>query len=128
MFRSLGIAAIAPFFAQAFKPKRPEPDIAGGDGLVVDGVLQHLRELRSIAGEGEVCHPCSAILHPQSVEANGVAAVQVTIGGVQVGHLCHRDATRYRQKHGTAKRSCRAAILGGSHDTWDLGVWLDLRL
>lgn len=128
MFRPLGIAAIAPFFAQVFKPKHPEPDAAENEGLVVDGVLQHLRELRSIAGEGEVCHPCSATLHPHPAEGSGAACVQVSISSVQVGYLCPRDAMLYLQKHGMAKRSCRAAILCDGHDAWDIGVWLDMRL
>ncbi|MBS0432716.1 MAG: hypothetical protein JSS21_09985 [Proteobacteria bacterium] len=128
MIRILEFAAIAPFFVQVFKPKPRVHDASEHDGMVVDGVLEHLRELRSIAGEGEVCHPCTAILHPPADGEEGPASVQVTIDGVRVGRLCHRDATRYVQRHGTAKRSCRAAILGGGHDTWDLGIWLDMQV
>lgn len=95
-------------------------------GLIAEGTLEHLRELRAIAGEGEVSHTCMATLRGDPLDRR--AKVSVIIHGFPVGHLHGTDASLYVRRYGKYTRSCRAVIMSAKAEPWKLNVWLNLGL
>ena len=95
-------------------------------GMIADGTSDHLRELRAIAGQGEVRHHCMATLRGDPCDRRAV--VSVIIDGWAVGHLRASDAKQYVRRFGRYTRSCRAVILSAKAESWKLNVWLNLSL
>jgi hypothetical protein len=98
----------------------------GDVGIIAEGTREHVRELRAIAGHGEVCHPCTALLRYDPLQEEPFVAV--IIGESPVGHLSRDDAKRYCARLGTATRGCRAVIMAIASEPWNVDVWIDLEL
>ena len=95
-------------------------------GMIAEGTSDHLRELRAIAGQGQVRHACKATLRGDPFDRR--ASVSVIVDGWPIGHLRATDAAGYVRRYGKYTRSCRAVILSAKADPWKLNVWLNLSL
>lgn len=95
--------------------------------VLVLGTELHTPTLRAIAGEGEVSHPCTAVLRYDPKAAPDFS-MRVLIHGEYVGYLGATDRAHYMDKLGTDARSCRAYIMGQASEPWRLDVCLDLSL
>lgn len=96
-----------------------------GRTVLVLGTELHTAVLRAIAGEGEVSHPCTAVLRCDPKAAPDFS-VRVLINDEYVGYLGATDRAHYMESLGTDVRSCRAFIMGQESEPWRLDVCLDL--
>lgn len=95
--------------------------------VVVIGTAFYMRELRGIAGHGEVARACTATLRFDPL-AEPEWAVCVIVAGWLVGHLGIEDASRFASRYGGHARNCKAVILGQASEPWRMDLCLDLEL
>lgn len=97
------------------------------DGIRIHGTEDHIRELHTIAGEGEVSHEYTATLRCDPLDTPD-SAVCVIFHASPVGYSGATGGMKYMRRYGERTRNYRAAFSCKASEPWRLDVRLDLTL